>query len=550
MASEESWKQQYLQELENTRERERQWQDERHTLERLLVRTSFAADGHEPALDRLLENLREMLRGKDTPIAQLRHLQERLDQQLVALEDDRASRIQRLREPLQQLVSALRSHDLFRAQADELKHLGRRLGDPDTLPRGLPDWLARLAHLEIQALDGEPAAKSGRGMLCRLFGGGQDSAPTASTAGSADPCEPIQSALRASHEQRTRFARRVAEVLEHMLSQVSLAPAAHARALSVRTRLAESDDWDELQDALGETSDLIIAAVCRGQLEFESFLKRLDERLLALQTHLQDQSAHSEHRQSASEELETSLNRDLQSLSDHLERTDDMTQLKLSVSEHLESVARSVRHYRQQESTREARAQEQLAVLQEKLATLEAHSEHTKEQLRQERSRALTDVLTKLPNREAWQERLAFEYGRWQRYGHPVTLCVLDIDHFKAVNDSYGHKAGDRVIQLMAKVLRDRLRATDFVARYGGEEFVVLLPETGVETALEVIDKLREHIRTLPFHFQGEPVSVTFSAGLAPFREGVAAATVFEQADRALYQAKGAGRNQVLVAPQ
>ena len=125
---------------------------------------------------------------------------------------------------------------------------------------------------------------------------------------------------------------------------------------------------------------------------------------------------------------------------------------------------------------------------------------------------------------------------------------MLDIDHFKLVNDSYGHKAGDRVIQLMAKVLRDRLRATDFVARYGGEEFVALLPETRVDTAVEVINKLRAHIRELPFHFQGEPVSITFSAGLAPFRDGVALDAVFDQADRALYQAKGAGRNQVVVA--
>ena len=420
MASEESWKQQYLQEQENTKAREQRWQTERHTLERLLVRTSFAAEGQDAQLDRLLESLREHLRRKGADLDQLRLLQEQLDQRLVALESDRSGGGSRLRESLHQLISALRQYEPFRNHGDELKQLGRQLRDVETLQQGLPDWLCRLAELEVRALQGKTPGKAGGGMLARLFGARElasqatpalaDTPPTegspAPEAG-ADPCEPFQSALKASQEQRTRFARRVAEVLEHMLSQVTLAPAAHARATSIRTRLAESDDWEELREALDETSELIIAAVSRGQLEFESFLKRLDERLLALQTHLQDQSAESEHRQSASEQLESSLNRDLQALSDNLEQSDDMAQLKASVSEHLESIARSVRSYREQESARETLAQEQLAVLQEKLATLEAHSEHTKEQLRHERSRALTDVLTQLPNREAWQERLS-----------------------------------------------------------------------------------------------------------------------------------------------
>ncbi len=184
----------------------------------------------------------------------------------------------------------------------------------------------------------------------------------------------------------------------------------------------------------------------------------------------------------------------------------------------------------------------------QKLAAVEARSEQVKEQLREERSRALTDVLTQLPNREAWQERLDFEFRRWQRYRNPVSIAILDIDHFKRINDSYGHKVGDRVIQLLAKTLAERLRNTDFVARYGGEEFVVVMPETDPESALSVLDKLREHIEQLPFHFRGEPVSISFSAGLTQLAEGDDADSVFERADKALYQAKAAGRNQVHIA--
>ncbi|WP_348245968.1 GGDEF domain-containing protein, partial [Salmonella enterica] len=85
-------------------------------------------------------------------------------------------------------------------------------------------------------------------------------------------------------------------------------------------------------------------------------------------------------------------------------------------------------------------------------------------------------------------------YQRWQRYRHPLTVGVLDIDYFKRVNDSYGHKAGDRVLQLVAKALSDRLRTTDFIARFGGEEFVILMPETPPDVASSVLDGMRKHI--------------------------------------------------------
>jgi diguanylate cyclase len=125
---------------------------------------------------------------------------------------------------------------------------------------------------------------------------------------------------------------------------------------------------------------------------------------------------------------------------------------------------------------------------------------------------------------------------------------VLDIDFFKRVNDSYGHKAGDRVLQLVARALRERLRATDFIARFGGEEFVILLPETNVDNARSVLDSMRGHIAELPFHFRGEPVSVTFSAGLAEFDGDDDEDDVFDRADKALYLAKDSGRDQVLIA--
>jgi diguanylate cyclase len=204
-----------------------------------------------------------------------------------------------------------------------------------------------------------------------------------------------------------------------------------------------------------------------------------------------------------------------------------------------------VARFRTKESEREKFLSEQMETMQQKMVAMEAQEELVKAELREQRRRAMTDVLTQLPNREALQERLDLELQRWRRYGNPLSLAMLDIDFFKRFNDSYGHKAGDRVLQLVAKALRDRLRQTDFIARFGGEEFVVVLPETSPEVAKEVLDDLRIHIRKLPFHFRGEPVFVTFSAGVAGFEPDDQSDSVFDRADRALYQAKNSGRDLV-----
>lgn len=351
-----------------------------------------------------------------------------------------------------------------------------------------------------------------------------------------------------THSQRLRIARRVGHLLGQLLSQVSLESAAEAHARNLQKALLSSDNWDELREGLNQVADLIVAAVTRSQREFEAFLKRLDERLEALQEHFSVQSSAQSGRQAAAETLDRNIRDEIEQVGRHIETSDDIHGLKRSVSSHLECIGETVERFREEETEREKMLSEQLMAMQEKVAVMETHSEQMQGQVRKERERAMTDLLTQLPNREAWQERLAFEFNRWKRYQYPLTIGVMDIDLFKRVNDSYGHKAGDRVLQLVAKEVKKRLRTTDFVARFGGEEFVLLFPETRSADAQDVMDKLRSHICALPFHFSGEPVTITFSAGLAAFVPGDTEESVFERSDRALYMAKDEGRNCVKIS--
>jgi two-component system cell cycle response regulator len=178
--------------------------------------------------------------------------------------------------------------------------------------------------------------------------------------------------------------------------------------------------------------------------------------------------------------------------------------------------------------------------------------ERKRVQLEEELQRlARFDELTGLCNRRYLLDRLTQEILRAQRYGPPLSLLMLDLDHFKQINDTYGHIVGDIVLATVASLLRDTVRATDIPGRYGGEEFCVVLTETKISGALLLAERLRRGIAAEGFFAVGnERVSVTCSIGLAELQDHVKDPMAFlALADRALYQAKAAGRNCVIAAP-
>ena len=163
---------------------------------------------------------------------------------------------------------------------------------------------------------------------------------------------------------------------------------------------------------------------------------------------------------------------------------------------------------------------------------------------------ASIDPITRLPNYRYLMERLAQEITRADRYETPVALIFIDIDLFKMVNDTYGHWAGDIVLQHIAAALQSTARATDILGRYGGEEFVVLLPETALSEARTLAERMRRHIEEMRIPLEsGETVTLTISAGLSayPHPSGDLHALVTD-ADAAMYRAKRAGRNGVAIA--
>ena len=180
------------------------------------------------------------------------------------------------------------------------------------------------------------------------------------------------------------------------------------------------------------------------------------------------------------------------------------------------------------------------------LQVLESDSRQLSDELTRVRMLSLTDELTGLSNRRAFLRRLEDEVARVQRYGFPLTLALIDLDHFKEVNDVHGHAAGDEVLRVYSKNILSIFRHHDLVARYGGEEFAVLLPNTDIEGASRALHKVAERCQETRWQVNGEVHPVpTFSAGLALYKPGETSTGFIERVDKALYRAKSLGRNRI-----
>lgn len=167
---------------------------------------------------------------------------------------------------------------------------------------------------------------------------------------------------------------------------------------------------------------------------------------------------------------------------------------------------------------------------------------------RELRALMMRDGLTGLLNHTTIKERLEQEILRADRSGFPLSYIMLDIDHFKNVNDTYGHPAGDRVLKSLSQLLTQRLRRTDIIGRYGGEEFAIILPNTAINNARLVMEELRNSFENIRHRANEEEFSVTFSCGIASFARFKTASDLNEAADKALYIAKNEGRNQTICA--
>ena len=289
------------------------------------------------------------------------------------------------------------------------------------------------------------------------------------------------------------------------------------------------------------------AAGQREKLELEYLLQQLTSRLDEIAAHLAGEVEEQNAAQDETEKLDLLVSGEVEKLKTNVMRALDLPGMRDQVGHRLSAIRGHLQDFRGREESRIKTYRERVARMRSRIRELERESHMLHVSLQEEQRLAMIDALTGIPNRAAYDDRMEQEFRRWKRFGRTVSILAWDIDRFKAINDAYGHKAGDKVLRIFGQQLAKHVRETDFVARYGGEEFVMLLVGSSPAEGHTVADKIRHEISQLGFHFHDQPVTVTASCGITNFIAEDTPDAAFDRADRALYQAKETGRNRCVV---
>jgi diguanylate cyclase len=306
-----------------------------------------------------------------------------------------------------------------------------------------------------------------------------------------------------------------------------------------------------LAGIITRAADLVRAqgdALQRERLRAGEILAEVTKRLDEMARYLSDSNhanrSHFEDTQSYNETVMTQV----RELSNEVGSATELGVLQSLVNTRLERVAQHVSDFRAREEFRSIEVNGRAERMRSRIAELERETTELHSRLDSEKLGARIDPLTGIANRKSFEERFAQQIAQKPRHELSVAMLLWDLDDFKFVNDSYGHRAGDRVLQSVGACFMAAVRGNDFVARIGGEEFVMLLSGTKVAQAMLIADQVRSAVGELRFHFRGTPVRVTASCGLTELQENDVAGTAFDRADAALYRAKHNGKNLCVAA--
>ena len=336
-----------------------------------------------------------------------------------------------------------------------------------------------------------------------------------------------------------------------VLHQLRSATADEAAALELIAKLPRAQSDGELAAVLDRTADLIRGhgeTLARERRHASAILADVTKRLEEMAGYLTESSDDTRSRFADTAAVNDTVISQVRELHAEVHGATELHHLQMTVSARLETVTRQVLDFRSREETRLVEYSGRAESMRTRIADLERETKELHSKLDRERHGARIDALTRLANRKSFDERFAEEVQRRAQSDLPVTMLLWDLDNFKIINDTYGHRAGDRVLQSVATCFIGGLRAEDFVARIGGEEFVVLLTGLPFERVLQIAEDLRLGVAALRFHFRGAPVRVTVSCGLTELRSADAVGAAFDRADAALYRAKHGGKNVCIAA--
>ncbi|MEM7280306.1 MAG: diguanylate cyclase [Pseudomonadota bacterium] len=563
---EKDWKSLYRDLLRELEEKEKDWTNIESVLRTTVIKLSLAAMGQSPALDKRLDRIKSAAKNDarmqtlDRDVAALTKVLTQLD---LAESEKTPTKTQEATQPSQWFVDLLIKSRSKLKNSEAMESLIREVR-ANQLP--LEQAVARFTALlpspvepkNVQANNPSSAAAFADFInSLKLPPSLSQSLPT-----EAIPNQDYEQVLAQLSEELNRLLVKSEAATDPHIQQPSSANLTQLITLLLKEfentpELKDSmgqilgklddgvtdEDWPELLSELADCIAEAIHGVRAEKTELEKFLDEVTKQLAQFEDWAKWSQTQVEQGHDDSLELQDAMTSEFQILQHDVDATTDLTELKSKVTTRLDAVANQIKNFREREDTRLKASLEKNTELTKEIEGLKGKTNKIVKLWGQQRTRLMYDTLTRVYSRYAYDQKLMEEFHRWKRHGEPLVFSIWDIDRFKRINDTYGHRAGDRLLQMVAKILSENTRTEDFVARIGGEEFVMLLPSTPSDVALGIANKLRECVSTTQFHYKGCPEEITISCGLTAFKKGDTPLQVYNRADQALYEAKSKGRD-------
>ncbi len=523
------WKDKYLSSLEDLEKKEQQWRDSEKNLRALITHLTNAADTSSEKLNNQLSVLRDAI-NKGVAANKLKKAIDEVADSILGLDALRDRRKKELSKNFTDFINQVKPAGKIEVRLAKIsKKISKTAEDKEISP-----LINDLAKLLVSGLALAEKNKDKSFLSSLMIKREAD-----------DHSDTVKSDVEISPDAEVDIENAVNN-LNSLLEKMVLPADLQAEANLIKRQLQQNINEEvflfSLEKTVAITAD-ILDRVKKEKKEIEDFLKQLTGRLHELDKDIRETARIRELTHKHGMQMTAGMKTEIITMEQGIQNITNLEELKTSIQSRVIILRNHVDSFLIKENEKDKQAATIIDQLKKQVKVMESEAEELKEQIEKERLQTLRDVLTEIPNRLAYDERLNLELANFRRNQMSFTLVVWDIDFFKKVNDNYGHAAGDQVLKLVASILNKNMRETDFIARYGGEEFVSILPNTDLKNAQIINDKLREIISSSKFHFRDEAVNVTVSSGFAEVKNNEEAGSLFIRADKALYKAKENGRN-------
>lgn len=340
----------------------------------------------------------------------------------------------------------------------------------------------------------------------------------------------------------------VIERFSLFLTKLNVSTPYKLRINKIRTELSSSISHQHLLDSFLEVFDIINKDLIQERNTAKAFLSTLSTTLSSVQNAVQTTVASTDEAKTKHNILNQKLKKNITEMAAGLNSANSLVDMKIDINEKLKNIAASLEEKTTFEIAQFKEMSANLSKMQEKVSQLEIQGKSFEKLIQEQQARSYQDALTKLGNRAAFDDYFAQQMVRFHNAPFELAIVVLDLDNFKRINDTYGHTAGDKTLQVIASTLTKSVTKKEFVGRYGGEEFVMIFSNINQEELIKKLNNIRLKVARLPFKFKNDKVSMTMSIGATHITSADNVHIAFERADVALYQAKENGKNQVIYA--